>query len=150
MPSIRTQVHSTRALTGVDKSNRLTHLRCATLKDLAHPVAIAGGFHPFPSRTRQLSPHTPKVLGWKRPGRLGSRRLLKQNPFRENRKGFCACIENYFTKFTILSQIIFIIFNGEQFFLHNKTSAIRQARSASKTPVEASKLPYQAQLILPM
>ena len=44
-----------------------------------NPVTIAVGFHVFPSRTQQLSPHTPKVLGWKRPGRIGSCRLRKSS-----------------------------------------------------------------------
>gem|GEM_PF-3027497 len=35
-------------------------------------VTIAKGIHLFPYRTQQLSPYTPKVLGWKRPGRIGS------------------------------------------------------------------------------
>ena len=43
-----------------------------------NPVVMAGGFHPFPSRTRQLSPHAPRVLGWKRPGRVGRRRFFKE------------------------------------------------------------------------
>ena len=29
------------------------------------------GVHPFPSRTRQLSPLVPTILGWKRPGTIG-------------------------------------------------------------------------------
>ena len=49
-----------------------------------NPVTIAVGFHLFPSRTQQLSPHTPKVLGWKRPGRIGSCRLRKST-----REGEC-------------------------------------------------------------
>ena len=40
-----------------------------------NPVAIAKGFHLFPCRTQQLSPYTPKVLDWKRSGRIGSCRL---------------------------------------------------------------------------
>ena len=32
--------------------------------------------HLFPSRTQKLSTHTPKVLGWRRPGRLGSCRFI--------------------------------------------------------------------------
>ena len=31
------------------------------------------GVHPFPSRTRQLSPLVPTILGWKRPGTIGRR-----------------------------------------------------------------------------
>ncbi len=33
--------------------------------------------HPFPCRTRKLSSQTPKVLGWKRPGRIGSCQIRK-------------------------------------------------------------------------
>ena len=32
--------------------------------------------HLFPSRTQKLSSQTPKVLGWGRPGRIGSCRIL--------------------------------------------------------------------------
>ena len=39
-------------------------------------VCDAAGVHPVPSRTRQLSPPAPMVLGWTRPGRLGPRQAL--------------------------------------------------------------------------
>ena len=39
------------------------------------PVAIAAVSHPFPSRTRQLSPPAPMVLGGRPPGRVGRRRI---------------------------------------------------------------------------
>ena len=35
-------------------------------------VLIAVRGHPFPSRTRQLSSLAPKILGWRRPGKIGS------------------------------------------------------------------------------
>ena len=35
-------------------------------------VLIAVRVHPFPSRTRQLSSLAPKILGWRRPGKIGS------------------------------------------------------------------------------
>ena len=35
-------------------------------------VLIAVRVHPFPSRTRQLSSPAPKILGWRRPGKIGS------------------------------------------------------------------------------
>ena len=38
-------------------------------------VCQAAGVHPVPSRTRQLSPPAPMVLGWSRPGRLGPRQV---------------------------------------------------------------------------
>ena len=37
---------------------------------------MAEWFHLFPFRTQQLSTHTPKVLRWRRRGRLGIRRLI--------------------------------------------------------------------------
>ena len=39
------------------------------------PVVITKGFHLFPSRTQKLSPSVPKVLGWRRPGRIGRCRI---------------------------------------------------------------------------
>ncbi len=39
-------------------------------------MAIAAGKHPFPFRTRQLSPPAPMVLGGRPPGRVGRRRDL--------------------------------------------------------------------------
>jgi hypothetical protein len=44
--------------------------------DNRSPVAIAAESHPFPSRTRKLSPPAPMVLGGKPPGRVGRRRIL--------------------------------------------------------------------------
>ena len=40
---------------------------------------MAKGVHLFPSRTQKLSPYTSKVLGWKRPGRIDSCRLIKKH-----------------------------------------------------------------------
>src|SRR5437016_14112303 len=39
------------------------------------PVAIAAESHPFPFRTRKLSPPAPMVLGGRPPGRVGRRRI---------------------------------------------------------------------------
>src|SRR6186713_1491118 len=39
-------------------------------------VAMAEGSHPFPFRTRKLSPPAPMVLGSRGPGRVGRRRVL--------------------------------------------------------------------------
>ena len=35
-------------------------------------VLIAVRVHPFPFRTRKLSSLVPKILGWQRPGKIGS------------------------------------------------------------------------------
>ena len=47
----------------------------ASSRLIRFPVAMAMGSHLFPSRTQKLSPSAPKVLGWKRPGRIGRRRI---------------------------------------------------------------------------
>ena len=44
--------------------------------NIRFPVAMAKGFHLFPSRTQQLSPSAPMVPGRRRPGRVGRRRIL--------------------------------------------------------------------------
>ena len=46
------------------------------------PVTMAAGRHPFPFRTRKLSPPAPMVLGEESPGRVGRRRdlLTKASP----------------------------------------------------------------------
>ena len=41
-------------------------------------VAITSGVHPFPFRTRQLSPTVPKILVWRRTGKIG--RCQHQGP----------------------------------------------------------------------
>ena len=38
---------------------------------------MAPRVHPFPSRTRKLSWAAPKILGWRRPGKIGRRRHYK-------------------------------------------------------------------------
>ena len=35
-------------------------------------VLIRARVHPFPSRTRKLSSLLPTILGWRRPGKIGS------------------------------------------------------------------------------
>ena len=41
------------------------------------PVTMPVWPHLFPFQTQKLSTRRPKVLGWRRPGRIGCRRLLK-------------------------------------------------------------------------
>src|SRR5579864_7315233 len=48
----------------------------ALLRSQETSVTIATGRHLFPSRTQQLSPSAPMVLGWQRSGRVGHRRGL--------------------------------------------------------------------------
>src|SRR3546814_9943938 len=45
-------------------------------------VVIATEIHPFPFRTRKLSPFAPMVLGGRPPGRVGRRRFLEGPPHR--------------------------------------------------------------------
>ena len=51
------------------------------------PVAMAAGKHPFPFRTRQLSPPAPMVLGGRPPGRVGRRRDFSREPPRASARG---------------------------------------------------------------
>src|SRR5690606_34873665 len=46
------------------------------------------GSHPFPSRTRKLSPSSPMVLHGKPCGRVGRRRILLETPDRPAARGF--------------------------------------------------------------
>ncbi len=52
-------------------------------------VTLARGSHPFPSRTRKLSPSAPIVLHARVCGRLGSRPVNSKSP--TERLGFCVC-----------------------------------------------------------
>ena len=52
-------------------------------------MLIAARVHPFPSRTRKLSSPAPKILGWRRPGKIGFRQHKKTTC--ANRWFFCAC-----------------------------------------------------------
>src|SRR5690349_24730504 len=57
--------------------------RCALFEALLFSnfaVAISVGSHPFPSRTRKLSPPEPMVLHRKRCGRVGRRRIFFEKP----------------------------------------------------------------------
>ena len=47
----------------------------AAKNPIPFPVVITKGSHLFPSRTQKLSPSVPKVLGWRRPGRIGRCRI---------------------------------------------------------------------------
>jgi hypothetical protein len=58
----------------VDCANPKALLRMRLKKETS--VTIATGKHLFPSRTQQLSPSAPMVLGWQRSGRVGHRRGL--------------------------------------------------------------------------
>src|SRR5438309_11316453 len=62
----------------MERLRDIPHLTCAsiTLRTPRFPVAIAAESHPFPFRTRKLSPPAPMVLGGKPPGRVGRRRII--------------------------------------------------------------------------
>src|SRR5688500_407141 len=56
---------------------------CLRMCLVAHfPVAISEGSHPFPSRTRKLSPPEPMVLRGKPRGRVGRCRIFFSRPWR--------------------------------------------------------------------
>ena len=46
-------------------------------------VLIATRVHLFPSRTQKLSPCTPTILGWRRPGKIGSCRIPQKQTARK-------------------------------------------------------------------
>ena len=48
---------------------------------LTKSVLIAVRVHPFPSRTRKLSSPAPTILGWRRPGKIGSADTEKRHDF---------------------------------------------------------------------
>ena len=54
-------------------------------------VLIAVRVHPFPSRTRQLSSLAPKILGWRRPGKIGSADTKKRTAERLSAFFFAKC-----------------------------------------------------------
>ena len=56
------------------------------------PVAIAAGKHPFPFRTRKLSPPAPMVLPGQLGGRVGRRRLKSENALLVNAKRAFSCL----------------------------------------------------------
>ena len=49
--------------------------RSGTINRIQFPVVMARGSHLFPYRTQKLSLSALMVLGWKRPGRVGRRRI---------------------------------------------------------------------------
>ena len=56
------------------------------------PVAMSEGSHPFPSRTRKLSPPEPMVLRGKPRGRVGRCRIFFEAPIpRKRSRGFAFC-----------------------------------------------------------
>ena len=54
-------------------------------------VLIRARVHPFPSRTRKLSSLLLTILGWRRPGKIGS---ANTKPLRRKSRGFCHVTEN--------------------------------------------------------
>ena len=55
-----------------EDGNRICQTR---LIEIQFPVVMARGIHLFPYRTQKLSLSALMVLGWKRPGRVGRRRI---------------------------------------------------------------------------
>ena len=55
-------------------------------------VLIAVRVHPFPSRTRQLSSLAPKILGWRRPGKIGSADTISGQSKDCPLISFCICM----------------------------------------------------------
>ena len=55
-------------------------------------VLIRARVHPFPSRTRKLSSLLLTILGWRRPGKIGS---ANTKPLRRKSQGFCHVTESH-------------------------------------------------------
>ena len=55
-------------------------------------VLIRARVHPFPSRTRKLSSLLLTILGWRRPGKIGS---ANTKPLRRKSRGFCHVTESH-------------------------------------------------------
>ena len=60
-------------------------------RDIEKLVLIRARVHPFPSRTRKLSSLLLTILGWRRPGKIGS---ANTKPLRRKSRGFCHVTEN--------------------------------------------------------
>ena len=60
---------------GKAKRERRKRSRSGTIIEIQFPVIKARGIHLFPYRTQKLSLSALMVLGWKRPGRVGRRRI---------------------------------------------------------------------------
>ena len=56
---------------------------------IGESVPMAVGVHPFPSRTRQLSPLALTILGWKRPGKICRRRHFTRSVLMDWALFFC-------------------------------------------------------------
>ncbi len=61
-------------------------LRLAGALGIRFLAPIAAGFHPFPSRTRQLRPPAPMVVGPQGPSRVGQRQIIRRNPPQQCRR----------------------------------------------------------------
>ena len=56
---------------------------------------MAPRVHPFPSRTRKLSWAAPKILGWRRPGKIGRRRHTKIScPYSDERFAYSSIAQS--------------------------------------------------------
>ena len=55
---------------------------CTKAVSIQQLVLIRARVHPFPSRTRKLSSLLPTILGWRRPGKIGSANTKKKTLIR--------------------------------------------------------------------
>ena len=54
---------------------------CVRAVAIQQLVLIRARVHPFPSRTRKLSSLLPTILGWRRPGKIGSANTKSRHSF---------------------------------------------------------------------
>ena len=72
-------------MTGKHGNARMSEKRSLTLVR-QWPVSMTVRFHLFPFRTQKLSSLVPKIVGWRRPVKIGRCRLLLKNSLRAERK----------------------------------------------------------------
>ena len=58
-------------MTWSETCDRIEKLGKAYAKPREKSVSLTVRVHPFPFRTRKLSSQVPKILGWRRPGKIG-------------------------------------------------------------------------------
>lgn len=85
------QKYSHRLLTAQWNRDRMQSL----VKTNLFPVVMTERLHLFPSRTQKLSPCTPTILGWRRPGKIGSCRIPKKRTVRLDCSFLCHSVVLY-------------------------------------------------------
>ena len=80
-------------MTGKRESARMSEKRSLTLVR-QWPVSMTVRFHLFPFRTQKLSSLVPKIVGWRRPVKIGRCRLLEMPYPARGRAIFVLCAKS--------------------------------------------------------